>query len=166
MLIEIAICMSIGSSLVVLAIGVAHQAMTMSSRASRQVDLGRTGARLAQQFRTDAHLASRVEVENDSQTLRFELADKRSLAYSIDGSRLLRQSSSSGNAPEQPIEREAYDFGAGCQIRLATLDDPPRAELVVVRDSGLHGEDPRLELQLVAVVGKLIQAEQPKGDEP
>lgn len=154
-LVELVICMSIGSSLMLLSIEVAHQAFSASSRAHQRAELGRTGSRLAQQFRYDVHRATEATVE-DPATVRVRYADETVVIYKAGDGRITREHSPATGE----TEHESYFLGQNQLVSFKSLDDPKRMELVARDETNLHNVAPRLELHVAAVVGKLRQAEQ------
>jgi hypothetical protein len=156
-LMELVICMTIGSSIMLMAIQVTHQAMTASSQALQRSQQERAGARLAQQFRSDVHRASDVVIESE-ETVRAQLADETKVTYKILTDRVTRE-----EVPKEgPSLHESYDVGDGAKVAFHEIAAPRRIELVMLRETLLHKLPPRIELHAVAVVGK--DPHRPVGD--
>ena len=64
-LVELLIVMSTGSAMLVLAIGMIHQSMTISSRSEKQANHHRAYSRLAMQLRDDIRASVRCRVEGN-----------------------------------------------------------------------------------------------------
>lgn len=58
-LVELVVSMTVGSALMVLAVGLLHQSLSLASTARTRANQFRTLDRLAQDFRRDAHLCDK-----------------------------------------------------------------------------------------------------------
>lgn len=187
---ELVICMSIGSSLMLLAIGVAHQALSASSRARQRCDVNRACIRLERQFRNDVHRAAKL-TSVAAESLQIELDDSTNVTYEVKDNSVVRVQSTATKADasvsdavratdadvtavDQKVvdpttssagERERYVVGENRSIVFGQLEDPPRAALTIRHNLELQNIAPRIELYVVAVVSKLNEAEQVRGDQ-
>ncbi len=79
-LVELVVSMTVGSALMVLAVGLLHQSLSLASTARTRANQFRTLDRLAQDFRRDAHLATSV-VTPDAQRLELTTEDGGVIRY-------------------------------------------------------------------------------------
>jgi type II secretory pathway component PulJ len=154
-LVEIVICMSISTSLMLTAVGLVHQTLTVSSRTSERADLARSLARLSTQFRADAHRAT--EAKTDSETeMRLTQPDGSEVIYRFADHRIARQHQSASGQ----LEHDSFSCEAGHVAKFNVLSQPERAALLVQRDRGLANMPPQTELHVEAVLSRLPWAEQ------
>ena len=154
---ELVICMSIGSSIMLLAIKVTHQTMTASSQTRQRGDVDRVAGRLAQQLRSDVHRAVDVSVEPDN--LRIVYADETVATYEAVRGRITR----GHRLADQQNEQEVYLLADDDEPEFRLVDEPKRIELIVRRRHDSGDAAPNTRLHVVAVVGKLVTAEKAKG---
>lgn len=166
-LVELLVSMSVGSTLLVLAIGMVHRAMTLETTARGRAATHRTALRLADQFRRDIHHASAVSLPEGSNgnapaQLRIELPNQEPTTYAATDRGVIRLQ----QLASEQTRREEFFFPAGYQIDFAELQSPRRAVLTVRRETGLTGYAPRVELHVEAVVGRLQQVAPPVESAP
>ena len=159
MLAEAVICMSIGSSLMLLAISIAHQALTTSSNTRHRCDLNRIGMRLEQQLRSDVHRAQSL-ANTAADRVEIELHDKTTVTYAVADRDILRTRS----LPSGEKEYERFALGDDRSATFRSLDDPARLELTVLYTTRLDHVAPRIELHVVAVTGKLVDSDRTTTD--
>ncbi|QDS86864.1 hypothetical protein EC9_10390 [Rosistilla ulvae] len=151
-LIELIMAMSIGSVLMLLAIGVVHQALTFSKLGQGRADQDRTLVRLDRQFRNDVHRSRGFEL-TDRQTVELTIDDNRRVVYAIDENQIQRHTADDGKQQD----RELFLLDDRSTIELQMLDAPQRLGIVVRSDTGLQGVPQRTDRQIVAVPGLLYQ---------
>jgi hypothetical protein len=153
-LVEMVMTMSAGTSLILLAIGLMHQTLTLSRQASGRADAQRSLARLAMLFRDDVHRARAVAVENDDQ-LNLELADEGRVLYRFVDHRLTREYQRASGK----VEHERFAFDAGHSATFQSLREPTRAGLIIRHDPGLYKVPAKTELHVEAVLNRWQWAE-------
>ena len=89
-LIEILVVISVGSSVMLTAIALAHTAFTLQSQAQMRFERSFTLNRFIEGFRSDVHLANRFEVTSE-QSLTLFLADDQRVEYRGQADRLTRR---------------------------------------------------------------------------
>lgn len=155
MLVELLMSMAAGSTLMLLAIGLVHQSLTISREGAHDIDRIRTVAQLASQFRHDAHRAAEATAESETE-LHMKLSDESEVVYRVSDHRLTRRHELSSGQ----VQSESFNFDSSDSVTLVAPDEPKRAELRIVRDTGLRDIGPRTVLHVVAAVNKLARAEQ------
>jgi prepilin-type N-terminal cleavage/methylation domain-containing protein len=160
-LVEMLMTMTMGSSLMLLAIGLVHQSMSMSKLAKVRGEHDQTLARLAQQFRSDVHLASElISVSADS--IHLKLADETTVTYKGEAANLARVKT----GPGSDIARELFRFDERCTATFASEAKPERAVLQVERRVESAEISSAVDLRVAAVVGRWQQLEQAGGNQP
>jgi prepilin-type N-terminal cleavage/methylation domain-containing protein len=164
-LVELLMTMTMGSSLMLLAIGLVHQSMSMSKLAKIRGDHDRTLARLAQQFRSDIHRATElVSVSNDA--VKLKLVEESYVTYKRDAAIVTRELM----VPTGVEARELFRFDEWCTATFSSQSVPLRIRLQVERKLE-HSEIPLpVDLRVEAVVGRWQtlenQVEHSGGDSP
>ncbi len=156
-LLEMILTMSVGSVLMVLAMTVLQQAMTLSTQAREQREADAALNRLCDQFRRDVHDADTVDLSQDDAVLlmiRDEVVDYDLSSPRARRSVLGRVRMSAGKEAREPKARESYDVGASTQFSIERLESPQRVMLTVRRLSPLRHLEPRIDRQISAVVGR------------
>ena len=116
-------------------------------------------ARLAKQWRADAHAALRANVKDDCT---FALANGRSVRYRIDGQRLRREASH-----EDTVEhRETFELPTGARASFALSQSAERelAVLSIVGTGELRALVPPVRPLTLAAVVNLQQATSPPNE--
>jgi hypothetical protein len=149
-LVELSISMSAGSALMILAIGLVHQTMSLSSTGRQRSDHQRTLARLAVEFRHDVHRAAECNVESPG-NIELVLAGDNLVTYEARGNRITRR---------QPLDdgrtrREVFTFSVQSTATFESIDQSTRAAVTIVHNSHLSNEHPRVDRKIIAVVGRL-----------
>jgi prepilin-type N-terminal cleavage/methylation domain-containing protein len=145
-LIEMLLTMSVGSLLMVLAMTLLQQAMTLSSQTRSQCDADRVIHRLCEQFRRDAHSASAVST--DDQLVVTLVGDSKNIVYRFLNSTVTRSTSG------ESIENEQYDLGKSANVTIEMLEQPEQIRLTVLREPKLKHIGPRIERQIALTVGR------------
>lgn len=120
-LIELCVSMSVGSSLMVLAVGLLHQTLSLSSVAKSHADQHRAMERLAQDFRHDVHLAVAANVDEPT-AIDLEREDGSIIRYRADSLRIRREQQSDGKIQR----REEYQFARPVAVQFEILAQPDR----------------------------------------
>ena len=149
-LIEILATMTMGSGLMLLAIGMVHQMMKLSTETHAIADEHRTVSRLARQFRNDTHLAESF-LQTEPTAIALKLSNETTVAYSINLNEVVRNEMGG----EQSIRREQYRLPADFSVRIKSQNEPQRLVLTISRDSEFRAASPRVEREISAVVGRL-----------
>lgn len=158
-LIELCITMSIGSALMLLAIGLLHQSLSFASMARSQADFHRTLNRLARDFRNDVHLASSLDRENP-QRIALTLNNGDVVQYEAEhikpnDVRIRRQRFQN----EAAIDLEEYRIGSPVVIEFLALDQPRQATVELKAHSDSIAADRIPPRQITAVLGRRIAHE-------
>ncbi len=176
---ELLITMTAGSALMVLAVGLVHQSMHLTSAARRGADEHRAMSRLASQFRADIRMADRVTLESDSQ-IRISIPEQGEVTYIAEAATCARTIAdpSAGDRNAQ-AGRESYQLQPGGLMRFEMLEQPRRAALVLSRggitaihrpqESGpkseLHFSLPLEALRVEAAIGAVASFLSPQAQE-
>ena len=164
-LIETMIAVSASSLIFVLAIGILHQTMRLSSKTKGRTDFHQSNARFASRFRDDVHHATSAKL-GDGGTLFLTLEDVGTITYRIassNGSIVIRElKRSSGENTEQDVFRMLDS--AQCEFKLK--DNPDRVLLDV--DSEIPGEpgSKRVEMRVSAVTNRWLSVAPNLGETP
>ncbi len=170
-LIELVLSMSAGSVVMLLAISLVHQTMTLSERSRHRSDDNRVLDQLAQRFRSDVHLALNVDTDaNASNALTIKVSDGSTVTYVAKNCSVVRERKNalSGNEQERFVLADA-----GVAI-FQKLSNPTRASIIVSHETGLQGTGlqrierngvlPRVDLSVQAIVGRWLTLEHTWGD--
>ena len=158
-LVELMVCLSAGSTLMLVAIGLVHQTLKISREVSQHADHDRSLARLATLFRRDAHHATGASIESETE-LRMTRANDSEVIYRFADQRITREYKLASGE----VENEGFAVDQEISATFESSSDPNQAALLVRRDTGLHDARPRIELHVVAVLSKLRGAEQGGGE--
>ncbi len=148
-LVEMLMTMTMGSSLMLLAIGLVHQSMSMSKLSKTRGEHDRSLARLAQQFRSDVHLASAlVSVSSDAVSLK--LADESTVTYERAAANVTRATS----GPNAEVARELFSFDERCVATFAAEANQSRVRLQIERRLENTEVPSPIDLRVIASVGR------------
>ena len=153
-LVELSVSMAAGGALMILAIGMLHQSMSLASTARGRSDQQQTLNRLAREFRVDVHRAAQCIVVSPA-SMRLVMSDDSQIRYEVNGSRIRRIQQLDGDL----VRRESFDCGAGSSATLESQTEPARALLTVVRTPHPNSDQTRVDRQVAAVVGRLASHE-------
>lgn len=149
-LIELSAAMAAGSALMILAVGMLHQAFLWSSIAKQRCDDDRSFDRLQRQFRLDVHAAKQATLQQ--QVLSLTTAEDRTITYTVteSGDVERREPSDSGQL------RELFLLTDSLNVVLSLRDQPNRSVLTARREL-VTTEQPPVWRVTEAVVGLSIR---------
>ncbi len=154
-LVELLTTMTMGSSLMLLAVGLVHQSMSMSKLAKIRGEHDQSLARLAQQFRSDVHTASElISISSESLTLR--LTDESMVIYKRESANVTW--AKTGLSSE--VAHETFRFDERCLATFTKQSNPNRVVLQIERPVESTEFSPPVDLRVIAVVGRWHQLEQ------
>jgi hypothetical protein len=148
-LVELSVAMTAGSTVMILAIGLLHQSMTLGSIARARADSHRTLNRLAHEFRGHVHQAKRCIAEPE-QDIRIVMPDDSQVVYQVDGNRIDRRQ----QLNDGPIRRESFLLDEGTTATFEISQQPTRAILTVIRQPSRAIDVVRVDRKVAAVVGR------------
>lgn len=144
---ELVVAMSAGSALMIVAVGLLHQSLSLSSVARQRNDYLRTSRQLARQFRTDVHLATEATVSQQG-SLELKNSDQSVVSFQADSNRVIRvQSQKDG-----PARRWEYILLSNATATFSLRDDPNRAVATITR-SPIVGQEEIVDRTIEAVIG-------------
>lgn len=164
-LIETMIAVSTSSMLLLLAIGVLHQAMRLSTKAKNRTEFNQSNMRLSTQFREDVHRATKTEL-NDDGSLILTFAEPESIAYRMEKG--VRPSLVRELKPSDEVNKRQEFFrlldNAKCEFKIT--DAPHRVTLDISTE--IPGEDQlqRVELRVSATANRWSLLTLPPGASP
>lgn len=148
-LVELVLSMSAGSAVMLLAISLVHQTMTLTEKSRHRSENNRTLDQLAQHFRRDVHTAAAINVDaNDTLTIRY--SDGVQVTYTAQNQAVVRQRKHAS----LENENERFVFADASSANFQWMPDPDRVSLIVSRDTGLHGVPPQVDLHVETLVGR------------
>jgi len=150
-LIELSVTISVGSSLMMLAVGLLHQTMNLTSTARTRAAQHHTLDRLTQDFRQDVHVTTEAAL-TDPQHLELLRADGTAVRYQIEPARIRREERLEGAI----VRREDYVLGEGLVVTFETMDQPERAAFQLRAPSANAGAGPSPTRQVAAVLGRKL----------
>lgn len=160
-LIELVLSLTAGSAVMLLAISLVHQTISVTEIAKHRSDDSRTLDRLAQSFRRDVHLASKVDLA-DADTLVIESFEGSIVTYNVRGRTIVRERETGKDGKEF----ERFSLGRNESLRLELLAAPDRARLVVQSDTGIPKRPYKPDLIAEAMVGRWKALEQSAKEAP
>ncbi len=148
-MIEMVISMGVGSSLMLLGIGLVHQSFRLSRNTQSQSDIERSFSRLSQQFREDVHGASDVSLRsNDS--IELAQSDEIHILYRRDGLRLVREY----RHETEPTATESYLIGPRGIVSFEFVPNVEQVTLRIDRERDGAEPAPRLEVHRTATLNR------------
>ena len=148
-LVEVLLSMGAGSAVMLLGISLVHQSLTLSEKSRSRTDRSRTLDQLAYLFRSDSHTADEVQSLIDG-SLTMQSQDGSIVTYRVEGNFVIRERKGSASGDE----RERFLLEEDSSARFEMHTKPERASLTVVKEQGLHGIPPRVDLTVEALVGR------------
>lgn len=148
-LVELVLSMSAGSAVMLLAISLVHQTMTLTEQSRHRSDNNRTLDQLAQHFRRDVHLAAEINVIS-SDTLTMKNSDGSQVTYKAQNQIVVRERKHAS----LENENERFVLADASSATFRWIPNPERASLIVSTDTGLHGIPPRVDLHVETIVGR------------
>ncbi len=151
-LVELLTTLTVGSTLMVLAVNLVHQTMLLSQTARDKVQRLQTTNLFVDQWRREIHAAQSVEVNSD-QEVTINLQDDLPVIYKIVEHQLIRLR----QAVNGVTERDALQLGERTNCQFEMLLEPQRVALTL--ESQLDGPDfqRRIDRRVEAVVGRTRQ---------
>ncbi len=155
-LIEMLMTMTMGSSLMLLAIGLVHQSLSLSKLGKVRGEHDLTVSRLAQQFRADVHSAATVKAAS-ADSLQLEMPDGTAITYSVKDATLqrFRTTIEGVNGYEQ------FRFEPLCRVQFRSQTADEVVLLQLERRNVDQQVPPRVELQVASRVGRWRELESP-----
>ncbi len=155
-LIELCVTMSVGSALMVLTVGLLHQALSLASTARSRADQHRTFDRLAHDFRQDVHLAATASA-SDPQRLELTRDDGAVVLYESvdddsDRTRIRRVQRVDGTI----VRQEDYRIDAPLVVAFESLEQPSRMSVRFAAESAPVGPSRIASRQITAVLGRRL----------
>jgi prepilin-type N-terminal cleavage/methylation domain-containing protein len=133
-LIEMIVVITVGSVLMAVGTGILCLLLKSERLARDDFHAGTSVARLAEQFRQDAHAAVRAPRNLDPDSCRFQLPRQRRVVYLFKPG-MVSRTEWAGN--EVLVRQECYDLPAAVQARAeASADAPPAAVCLLLEQPG------------------------------
>ncbi len=156
-LVELLITMTTGSSIMLLAIGLVHQAMSINSASRAHGDQDRSSNRLATEFRRDVHAAEKCTIASDQQ-IALTMPGGGEVTYDADANRVTR-SESLGRKPQR---RASFELFQEAIVSFGISDSPRRGMLTIRRPlpKQFGADQTRVVRQVAAVVGRRLWHQQ------
>jgi prepilin-type N-terminal cleavage/methylation domain-containing protein len=152
---EMLVTLTTGSSLMLLAIGLVHQSFSLSKLAKTRSEHERSIARMALQFRSDAHSAVELTaVSADSVVLK--MPDHSAVSYRCDAANVTRQH----DGKDVEVARDVFPLDENCSVTFASQAAPSRALLQIERRLKNSEIASKVDLRVVAVIGRWQELEQ------
>ena len=158
-LVELVLSMSAGSAVMLLAISLVHQSMTLNESSRHRSDHNRVLDQLAQRFRGDVHSAMDIDVDAES-AMSIKSLDGSVVTYVAKNRSIVRERKNAVGGNEQ----ERYVLADSCETIFQKLSNPMRASLVVSYQTGLKGIPPRIDLSIRTTVGRWQNLENMEGE--
>ena len=154
-LIELIVTMTTGSALMVLAIGLVHQSMSLTSLNRERADYQRTCGRLATQWRGDVHRASEAAAPSE---VSLDLIDSAGdvVSYRSESGRVIRRQP----LKDGQVRTEYFELNDRTVVTFRVADAPRRATMTVAafrsaeRNTPTPDDASRIDLQVISVVGR------------
>ena len=153
-LVEVLMTMTMGSTLMLLAIGLVHQSLSLSKLGKTRSEHDRSVNRVAQQFRADVHSAS-VVIAASADSLQLAMPDSTIVSYlAVESAVERKQTALTG-----PPSYDRFQFEPLCRIQFLASAKSPLAQFQLQR-SFPHQELPtRVDVQVIAQVARWQQLE-------
>ena len=148
-LVELVLSMSAGSAVMLLAISLVHQTMTLTETSRHRSDNNRTLDQLAQRFRRDVHLAVELNVISND-TLTIKNSDGSQVTYQARNQTVVRERKHAS----LENENERFVLADASSTNFQWMPNPERVSLMVSTDTGLYGVPPRVDLRVETLVGR------------
>ncbi|MEO1524359.1 MAG: hypothetical protein AAFX06_02935 [Planctomycetota bacterium] len=133
---EVSIALALGSTVFIAATGLVHSAFNWSSMGRNHRQDDQTFFRLRNDFCSDTHLATDVEVTENE--VKLTTSDGSEIVYRIEANRVKR----SQTQDETIVRREAYRWKSGRVVALKLLDSENQIELAVSSITPHAGKTP------------------------
>ncbi len=148
-LVESLVAMTVGSSLMLLGIGLLHQSLNLSKRVALHGRHELATTRLVSQFRSDVHatLAVATVAEN---SIEFVLEQQQRLTYSVNGHRVERRIT----LPDGKLGHDHYELADHYKVAFKLNTTTNRVELILMRASQGPDSVEGVEMRVDAAVGR------------
>ena len=153
-LVEVLLTLTMGSSLMILAIGLVHQSLSLSKLGKVRGEHDMNVSRLAQQFRQDVH-ATEAVTATSTDALQLEMLDGSTVVYSTVEAGLRRVHT----LREGPNAQDLFTFEPLCSIQFQAHSSNQVVQLQLERRFDDKQIAPRVELQVVARISRWKQLE-------
>ncbi len=154
-LVEMLMTMTMGSSLMLLAIGLVHQSLSLSKIGKARSEHDNSVNRLAHQFRTDVHSAS-AALAASADSLQLTMSNSTTVTYRATESSVERQQT----AIAGPQAYERFQFESLCSVHFSVPENPSLAQFELERNFKDEALPARVDLLVIAHVGRWQQLEQ------
>lgn len=149
-LIELLLVMSVGSTIMLVSIGLVHRTLTNVSEAVDRSENLLAWNRLVRSVRADVHAAIDAQV-SASGDLKLEIPDDRDVNYhSKINLTTVEQSAADGRS-----RRDSFAFLKDTEIRFEKLDSPARISVAAVRTSQATGDQTVIDRRVEVSLGRM-----------
>jgi len=149
-LIELLLAMSVGSTVMVLSVGLVHRTLLNVSAATLASEHQSTMNRLVQSFRDDVHRATDADVVSP-RSLSVTMSDGTEVTYQCVSNVVHRRQ----RLDKDSVRRESFSFLERTQIKFESLESPRRISLNASRETGLKGRRSVIDRHAEAVIGRM-----------
>lgn len=125
MLVEVVLCLMIGTSVLTLAIAVVHQTMQFSSLTRQHAAMELAVSRLERQLRDDIHQSVECQLESNTR-FSASLPSGDRVRYSVDANRVRRELLSAASNGATAISTDAYLFRDAVQAEFDLESTEPK----------------------------------------
>lgn len=160
-LVEILVTLSIGSTVLAIAVGTVHRSMLVSDTAQDTARQTLQLNRFLEQFRNDVHLGKSIALHS-TQSLTMELADGSTVDYGVEANLVTRNQETSGVAPI----REYFVLAENTKASFAFDEASRLTSLRILKDLELFMTPPRLERFVEAILGRTATSYTIDGGKP
>ncbi len=155
-LVEMLMTMTMGSSLMLLAIGLVHQSLSLSKLGKSRGEHDSNVNRFAQQFRSDVHSAKILQAVS-AKSLQLTMPDSTTVSYYAEESSVRREQTSI----EGPQANDRFCFEPLCNIQFQPIADSQLVQFHLERRFKNHELPARIDLQVIAQTARWLELEQP-----
>ncbi len=160
-LVELMLSMSAGSVVMLLAISLVHQTMSVTEISKHRAEHNRTLDQLAQSFRSDVHLAA-AAVGADANSLTLKYSDDSVTTYVVKDHAIHRQKTTGPHGNEF----ERFKMGETSTASFQIIPSPDRVLLLVRSETGVKDRPTKPDLVVESVVGRWKTLEQTSKVQP
>ena len=139
-LVEFLVVLTIGSTVMALAVGMVHQAMLVAESAQRNSRQSIASNRFFEQFRSDIHFGISIEIDQN-QSLAIQLGDKSEVIYAVAKNSITREQ----RRPNDNVVREEVALNDRAYGTLKFDESNKKASLCVYTETGVKQTLPRLD---------------------
>lgn len=154
-LIEMVLCISLGSSLALCGVSMVHKMIQVRQAAQEECRRVQVVGRFLTQIRSDVGSAFQVEQNNPKQ-LKIQGGSGHVIEYSSDGTLVRRESQVEGKRSFDQIH-----LGLGYQLEFEILDDNRQVVTALYFTPELKHAQPRLQRRVFATTGVLPESAEP-----